>query len=148
MKYFILLWANWGKNIISMLMYEKEVQPLQNVLYVNIWKTWYPKLEKIMLVPRSMNWNWKGITIIKNCVDVFTIVRKQSPFNQRKSFCVSFTRRMVMRGLFNIQMNCGPMTIISQLDIFCVYYKLWGRNLFVSHKGYLIMNYKMNYLRN
>ncbi len=100
MKYFNLLWTNWGKNIISMLMYEKEVQPLQNVLYVNIWKTWYPKLDKIMLVPRSMNWNWKGITIIKNYVDVFTIVKKQSPFNQRKNFCVSFTRRWVIQRQF------------------------------------------------
>ncbi len=183
MKYLNLLWANWGKNIISMLMYEKKVQPLQNVLYLNIWKTWYPKLKRIMVLPRNMNWNWKAITNIKNCVKIFTIVRKQSPFNQRKSFCVSFMRRwiiqilfyqgykwktkwllgsvncqscslerllmgMVMRRLLNTQMNCGPMTLISQLDIFCVYYKLWRRNLFMSRKGYLIMSYKMNHLSN
>ncbi len=164
-----------------MLMYEKEVQPLQIVLYANIWKTWYPKLEKIVLMPRSMNWNWKGITSIKNRVDVFTIVKKQSPFNQRKTFCVSFMRRWIiqrllyqgykwktkwllgsincqlwslewllmgmgMRRLLNTQMNCGPMTLISQLDFFCVYYELWRRNLFVNCKRCLIMSYKMNYL--
>jgi hypothetical protein len=34
------------------------------------------------------------------------------------------------------------------LDIFCVYYELWRRNLFMSRKGYLIMSYKMNHLSN
>jgi len=29
--------------------------------------------------------------------------------------------------LFNTQMNYGPMTLISQLDFFCVYYELWRR---------------------
>jgi len=60
--------------------------------------------------------------------------------------------RMIVHGhgdetfLFNTQMNCSPMTLISQLDLFYIYYVLWKRNLFINHKGCLIMCHKMNCL--
>jgi hypothetical protein len=63
-------------------------------------------------------------------------------FNYLKEGVPSIT----IRGDENTQMNCSPMTLISQLDLFYIYYELWKRNLFINHKGCLVMCYKMNCL--
>jgi hypothetical protein len=52
-----------------------------------------------VLVAKNMNWNWKGIIKIKNYVYVFTIVRKHSPFIQKRSFCASFTIKSIIQKL-------------------------------------------------
>jgi len=81
------------------------------------------------------------LCIIHGKMDHLKIVLQRLQVKNKKVVGLSelpiMLTRMIVHGhgdeaiLFNTQMNCSPMTLISQLDLFCIYYELWKSNLFL-----------------
>ncbi len=67
-------------------MCKNMVPTLPNVLFVNHWRIWYPKLAKTMQAWRNIKWNYGNKTFTNNHVNGFITLGELNQFNPRSLY--------------------------------------------------------------